>query len=541
MSIKPGPGKRTIRGVDATAASAGAHRNRDGKWRKVGSLWNTSMSLPVPGRFVQPVSGSKTHIRRACGTIYCSENTAKEKGLRKTASECLSRPAETSLRCERSPGRQILPIDSLSGAGKCRLFFSRQSVQCEKSTASVGPAGMRLPCRSRSPRYTRMAKLVNLLRREIIETAQTLVVKVGTNALSAEDDTLDIARIRALADQLHLIHRTGRKVVLVSSGAIGAGLGLLGLKKRPDDLPHLQAAAAIGQANLIRLYDDCLKQHGYHAAQVLLTANDFKQRARYLNVRNTLLTLFEYGAVPIVNENDTVSVDEIRFGDNDRLAALVANLIDAPLLIILSVIDGLYDGDPKEPGSKVIPLIERWDEELMGLATLAKSSRGTGGMQTKLDAARITTAVGGNVIVANGRTPGILEQILAGEEVGTLFLAQGAVVPAWKRWIGYNVPPRGRYVLDAGARRAIEQMGKSLLAIGIQAVEGSFEKGQIVSLVDTEGNEFARGLSNYNSLDASRIAGKRSDKIHEILGRVPYAEVIHRDNLVVTSLARNGS
>jgi len=386
-----------------------------------------------------------------------------------------------------------------------------------------------------------MAKLVNLLRREIIETAQTLVVKVGTNALSAEDDTLDIARIRALADQLHLIHRTGRKVVLVSSGAIGAGLGLLGLKKRPDDLPHLQAAAAIGQANLIRLYDDCLKQHGYHAAQVLLTANDFKQRARYLNVRNTLLTLFEYGAVPIVNENDTVSVDEIRFGDNDRLAALVANLIDAPLLIILSVIDGLYDGDPKEPGSKVIPLIERWDEELMGLATLAKSSRGTGGMQTKLDAARITTAVGGNVIVANGRTPGILEQILAGEEVGTLFLAQGAVVPAWKRWIGYNVPPRGRYVLDAGARRAIEQMGKSLLAIGIQAVEGSFEKGQIVSLVDTEGNEFARGLSNYNSLDASRIAGKRSDKIHEILGRVPYAEVIHRDNLVVTSLARNGS
>jgi glutamate 5-kinase len=323
--------------------------------------------------------------------------------------------------------------------------------------------------------------------------------------------------------------------VLVSSGAIGAGLGLLGLTKRPDDLPHLQAAAAVGQAHLIRQYDDCLRKHGYHAAQLLLTANDFKQRARYLNVRNTLLTLFEYGTIPIVNENDTVSVDEIRFGDNDRLAALVANLLHAPLLVILSVIDGLLDGDPEDPASKVIPLVEKWDEGLLGLASTSRSSRGTGGMQTKLDAARMATAVGENVIIANGRNPRVLDDILDGKEIGTLFLAQGAALPAWKRWIGYNVTPRGRFVLDEGARRAVEQMGKSLLAIGIKSVEGEFAKGQIVSLVDLQGTEFARGLTNYDSEDVARIAGKRSDSIREILGNVPYAEVIHRDNLVVTS------
>jgi glutamate 5-kinase len=380
-----------------------------------------------------------------------------------------------------------------------------------------------------------MAEIVNLVRREIIETAHTVVVKVGTNVLSKPDDTLDIDRIAGLAEQLHRLRSSGRKVVLVSSGAIGAGLGLLGLTKRPDDLPHLQAAAAVGQAHLIRQYDDCLRKHGYHAAQLLLTANDFKQRARYLNVRNTLLTLFEYGTIPIVNENDTVSVDEIRFGDNDRLAALVANLLHAPLLVILSVIDGLLDGDPEDPASKVIPLVEKWDEGLLGLASTSRSSRGTGGMQTKLDAARMATAVGENVIIANGRNPRVLDDILDGKEIGTLFLAQGAALPAWKRWIGYNVTPRGRFVLDEGARRAVEQMGKSLLAIGIKSVEGEFAKGQIVSLVDLQGTEFARGLTNYDSEDVARIAGKRSDSIREILGNVPYAEVIHRDNLVVTS------
>lgn len=379
-----------------------------------------------------------------------------------------------------------------------------------------------------------MAPSVNLVRREIIDTAKTLVVKIGTNVLSQEDDTLDDSRFEALAAQVHQVRQSGRRVVLVSSGAIGAGIGLLGLEKRPDDLPHLQAAAAVGQAQLIHRYDDALKGYGYHAAQLLLTANDFRRRARYLNVRNTLRTLFEYNAIPIINENDTVSVDEIRFGDNDRLAALVTNLLESPLLVILSVIDGLYDGDPANPASKLIPLVKHWDESLLQLATAAKSTRGTGGMQSKLEAARAATAVGESVIIANGRTPNVLARILAGEEVGTLFLAKGESIAAWKRWIGYSLPPRGRYVLDDGARKAIAQRGRSLLAIGIVATEGDFSKGEVVSLVDKDGNEFARGLTNFGAHDARRIAGKRTDEIAQILGSLPYDEVIHCDNLVVT-------
>lgn len=379
-----------------------------------------------------------------------------------------------------------------------------------------------------------MSALPDLVRREVVETARTLVVKVGTNVLSKPDDTLDESRLDALAAQVHKVRQSGRKVVVVSSGAIGAGIGLLELRKRPDDLPHLQAAAAIGQAHLIRRYDDCLHRYGYRAAQILLTANDFRHRARYLNVRNTLRTLFEYNAIPIVNENDTVSVEEIRFGDNDRLAALVTNLLEEPLLVILSVIDGLYDGDPALSTSRVIPLVKEWDDGLLALATATRSTRGTGGMQSKLEAARTATAVGESVIIADGRKPGVLEQILAGEEVGTLFLARGESLPAWKRWIGYSLPPRGRYVLDDGARQAIAQRGRSLLAIGIVGVEGDFGKGEVVALVDAHGAEIGRGLTNYSAHDARRIAGKRTDDVRVTLGGLPYDEVVHCDNLVVT-------
>jgi glutamate 5-kinase len=379
-----------------------------------------------------------------------------------------------------------------------------------------------------------MSSISNLVRREVVETARTLVVKIGTNVLSKDDDTLDDTRFDALADQVHLVRQSGRRVVLVSSGAIAAGIGLLGLEKRPDDLPHLQAAAAVGQAHLMRQYDHSLHRYGYRAAQLLLTANDFRRRARYLNVRNTLRTLFEYNAIPIVNENDTVSVEEIRFGDNDRLAALVTNLLESPLLIILSVVDGLYDGDPADPSSKVMPLVETWDESLLKLATAGRSARGTGGMQSKLEAARDATAVGENVIIADGRLPDALKRILAGEEIGTLFLARGESIPAWKRWIGYSLPPRGRYVLDDGARKAIAQRGRSLLAIGITAVDGEFSKGEVVSLVDQHGAEFARGLTNFGAHDARRIAGKRTEEIAQVLGSLPYDEVIHCDNLVVT-------
>eukprot|EP00913_Durusdinium_trenchii_P008835 g8301.t1 len=371
----------------------------------------------------------------------------------------------------------------------------------------------------------------DLVRREVIETAQTLVIKVGTNVLSRDDDSLDKNRIAMLAEQIHRVRETGRQVVVVSSGAIGAGMGLLSLDRRPTDLPHLQAAAATGQAYLIRQYDDCLRTHGYHAAQMLLTANDFRTRSRYLNVRNTLYTLFEYGAVPIINENDTVSIDEIRFGDNDHLAAMVANLLPAPLLVILSIVDGLFDGDPANPDSRLISLVEKWDDSLQQLAMPMRSSRGSGGMQSKLEAARTATAVGENVIVANGTQPNIIDRILAGERVGTLFLANGAAIPAWKRWIGYTVAPSGRLVLDDGACRAVVTLGRSLLAIGISGIEGEFDRGEVVALVDNKGSEIARGLSNYSATDARRILGKRSDEIPTILGSTPYAEVVHRNNL----------
>ena len=376
------------------------------------------------------------------------------------------------------------------------------------------------------------------LRREVLDRVKTLVVKVGTNVLSTQDDRLDADRIASLAEQVHGIFSKGVQPVLVSSGAIGAGMALLGLKERPKDLSHLQAAAATGQAHLIHIYDKAFRPHGYHAAQLLLTANDFKNRSRYLNVRNTLRTLAEYRVIPIINENDTVSTEEIKLGDNDRLAAMVAGLIQADLLIILSVVDGLLTADPSNPGSRRIPLVERYNDELLDLVGVSKSSRGTGGMKTKLDAVRTATAVGVNVIIANGKRPNVLAEILSGADVGTLFLAEGDGLSAWKRWIGYTLPPKGRMVLDAGARRAVEQQGKSLLAIGIVRVEGDFAKGEVVSLVDLQGDEFARGLTNYDTKAAQTISGKRTDEITRELGLVPYDEVIHRDNLVVTSISK---
>lgn len=373
----------------------------------------------------------------------------------------------------------------------------------------------------------------SLIRQEIIQTARTVVIKVGTSVLSNDDDSLDVSRIASLAEQIYRIRQTGRRVVLVSSGAVGAGMGLLNLKQRPSDLPHLQAAAAAGQAHLIRLYNDCLEVHGFRAAQLLLTANDFRNRERYLNVRNTLNTLFEFSIIPIVNENDTVSISEIQFGDNDHLAAMVSNLLGDSLLIVLSVIDGLLDGDPDSADSKVIPLVERWDEDLLALASESKSRGGKGGMRSKLQAARKVTEVGENVIIANGRRHGVLDEIMAGAEIGTLFLAQGRNVPAWKRWIGYTVEPRGRLKLDAGAKRALTANGRSLLPIGITDVDGHFGRGDVVSLLGEDGVEFARGLTNYDSQTTGHLKGQRLADLTGDSANHPYDEIIHRDNLLV--------
>jgi glutamate 5-kinase len=378
--------------------------------------------------------------------------------------------------------------------------------------------------------------MADAVRQRVIDGADVVVVKVGTNVLTDEHGVLDHARMQSLSDQLQRIHAAGRKVVLVSSGAIGAGVGRLGIGKRPGDLPHLQACAAVGQSALMQAYQECLTPHGLHTAQILLTAGDFDNRIRYLNVRNTILTLFEYHCLPIINENDTVSVAEIRFGDNDHLAAMVTNLLRAPLLILLTNVDGLFSSDPRtNPDAKLIATVPHIDRTVTEMAGASKSALGIGGMKSKLRAARLATAAGESVIIVNGGTPNILDRVFAAEAVGTLFLPHGNDVPARERWLGYTARPRGWIRVDDGARIAVEKNGKSLLPIGVTAVEGLFGKGDVVSICDRDGVEFARGLTNYSSADAERLRGLNTDQIARVIGKLPYVEMIHRDNLVVVS------
>ena len=376
--------------------------------------------------------------------------------------------------------------------------------------------------------------MIDPVRQEVIATAHTVVVKVGTNVLTRADGALEPARLQLLADQLQRLRASGRKVALVSSGAIGAGVGRLGLSKRPADLRQLQACAAIGQSFLMRVYEDCLARHGIPTAQLLLTAGDFDSRPRYLNARNTIVTLFEWGCLPIINENDTVSVAEIRFGDNDHLAAMVTNLLQAPLLILLSVVDGLYSADPgADPNAHLLTTVPHIDGAIMEKAGDSRSALGSGGMRSKLRAARLATVAGESVIMANGNRPDVLDAIFRAEPVGTLFLPHSSTLPAWKRWLGYTARPRGRLIVDEGARRAVQEQGRSLLPIGVVQVQGAFGKGDVVSLCDADGVEFARGLTNYSAAAADKLRGLRTEKIREVMGTFPYEEVVHRDNLVV--------
>jgi glutamate 5-kinase len=385
--------------------------------------------------------------------------------------------------------------------------------------------------------------MTDLLRQEIAALATTMVVKVGTRVLTHHDGQLNPQRIEQLVGQVHHVLASGRKVVLVSSGAVGAGMGRLGLHQRPADLARLQAVAAVGQSILVEVYERSLHKHGHHAAQVLLTAEDLEHRQRYLNARNTLLTLLEFGAVPIINENDTVAVEELQttFGDNDRLAAIVTNLIRAPLLVLLSDVDGLFDGDPRQPGSKVVPTVDRLDESVLGLVRDQSSGLSKGGMASKLEAARLVTAAGENVIIASGGSPDVLPRILAGEPVGTLFPAQGRTVAARKRWIGLTVKPRGRLLLDVGAQAAVEHKGRSLLAAGVVDADGRFDKGDVVAICNADGVEFARGLTNYGVEDVRRIRGRKTQEIAAVLGYCPYDEVVHRDNMIVTRPGVSGT
>ncbi len=378
--------------------------------------------------------------------------------------------------------------------------------------------------------------MTDLVRQEIATAAHTVIVKVGTRVLTRPDGVLNQERVAALAEELHQLMLTGRKVALVTSGAVGAGMGQLGLTSRPTDLARLQAVAAVGQTHLVEAYDRGLRTHGRHGAQILLTADDLNHRTKYLNIRNTILTLLEYGAVPIINENDTVSTEELQttFGDNDRLAAMVTNLIRAPLLVLLSDVDGLYDGDPKLPGAQLISTVPELNDSIFGMVRDKLTGMSKGGMASKLEAARIATTAGENVVIASGKSPGNLARIVAGEPVGTLFLARGQAVTSWKRWLGFTARTQGQLVLDDGARCAIEQKGRSLLAIGVLGASGDFQRGDLVSLRDVHGLEFARGLCNYSAVEVGKIKGLRSEQIAATLGHRPYEEVIHRDNMSVT-------
>lgn len=376
--------------------------------------------------------------------------------------------------------------------------------------------------------------MISISRLEVVQTSRIIVVKVGTNVLTTANGLLKLERIRKLAQDLSVLIRKGRKVILVSSGAVGAGIGELGLRERPSEHRQLQAIAAIGQTKLMQAYEDALAPYHVLPGQVLLTADDLAHRQQYLNIRNTFSSLLDYKALPIVNENDTVSVDELHstFGDNDRLAALVANLFAEPLLILLTDVDGLYTGDPALSDSKLIPVVDRWSANLMEMVAEKRSTRSKGGMSSKLTAAKMVTSSGGSVIIANGDDEEVLKKIVSGQETGTVFFPSRSTL-ARKRWIGYAVLPKGTLIVDDGAANVLVNKGKSLLPVGVLSVSGKFDKGDIVSIVNTSGKEIARGLSNYSLRDVAALCGKKTKDIPGILGYQPYEEIIHRDNIQI--------
>ena len=371
-------------------------------------------------------------------------------------------------------------------------------------------------------------------RRAYLGAVRRIVVKVGSSVLSRGGLNLHRPTLGGLAEGLSAIQAGGREVVLVSSGAILAGMEVLGLTRRPRELPVKQAAAAVGQAHLMRAYEEAFQRCGCRVAQILLTQEDLRHRGRYLNARNTLFTLLRLRVVPIVNENDTVAVREIQFGDNDSLSALVASLAEADLLVMLTDTEGLYSADPrKDKAARLIPLVRSQDAVDSFCAEDAGSAASIGGMSSKVLAARRAAAAGIPTVVASGLREGVLSAVLEGAEVGTFFLPWQRRMQSRKRWLALASQPRGVISVDAGAREALVAGGKSLLPSGIRATRRLFRAGDVVSLVDAEGHEFARGLANYGREDVERIKGLRSRDIPAVLGQKPYDEVVHRDNLVI--------
>jgi glutamate 5-kinase len=365
------------------------------------------------------------------------------------------------------------------------------------------------------------------LRQQTIARCRRIVVKVGTNALCDATGRVDTAAIERLAGQLAAVMQSGRRVTLVASGAIASGMGELGLSARPKTMPQLQAAAAVGQGRLMQTFHDVFARFGVKVAQVLLTRDDFEDRARYLNIRNTLAALEEFGALPIVNENDTVAVEEIRFGENDVLAALVTTMLGAELLVFLTAVDGVMkDG-------AVLDVIEDVNDQAMALVRGDRTALGSGGMATKLTAAGMVTRAGEVAVIANAATPNVLERLLAGEKLGTVFVPAKRRLSSRRRWIGQAARPAGKIIVDDGAAKALLAGGKSLLPSGITAVAGRFARGDTVAILDSAGREIARGLTNYAAGEIDRIKGLKTSQIAAQLGEKPYDEVVHRNNMSV--------
>jgi glutamate 5-kinase len=373
-----------------------------------------------------------------------------------------------------------------------------------------------------------------MITRVHIPRTRRWVVKIGSALLTAEGAGLDRRALGGWVDQMADWLQPGHELVLVSSGAVAEGMCRMGWTRRPDTLHELQAAAAIGQMGLVQAWESCFQRRGRHTAQVLVTHDDLSDRKRYLNARSTLQTLLSLGVIPVVNENDVVANDELRFGDNDTLAALVANLVEADLLILLTDQDGLFDADPRSnPRARLIEHAQVDDPALDRYAGASKGVLGSGGMQTKLRAARLAARSGTATIIASGKQPDALRRIAAGQELGSLLVPAQEPDAARKRWLAGQLQARGKLSLDAGAVQVLRQSGSSLLAVGVTDVDGRFSRGEMVVCIGPDGREVARGLVNYSADETRRIAGQPSSRFEEILGYMDEEELIHRDNLVV--------
>ncbi len=370
--------------------------------------------------------------------------------------------------------------------------------------------------------------------RDQIPATRRWVVKIGSALLTGDGQGLSREVLAGWVDQMADWVRSGRELVLVSSGAVAEGMSRMGWKQRPTSLHQLQAAAAIGQMGLVRAWESCFLRHQLHTAQILLTRDDLADRGRYLNARSTLRTLLDLGVVPVVNENDTVATDELRFGDNDTLAALVANLIEADVLVLLTDQQGIFDSDPRShPGAHLIRETRVDNPQLDEVAGGSGSGLGSGGMVTKVRAARLAARSGTSTIIAAGAEPRVLARLAVGEDLGSLLVPVQGPQTARKRWLAGHLQLRGRLILDAGAVRVLKESGRSLLAVGVKAVEGDFGRGDVVSCVDDRGREVARGLVNYDAQETARIQGQPSTRFQDILGYIDDQELIHRDNLVL--------